>query len=138
MKCPVCNTSMIVVERDKVELDYCVSCRGIWFDAGELELLLDDMTGGSTRAALDVMLSRPLSESEEKALKCPICRKAMQKVDVSKGNSLIVDVCKLNHGAWFDGGEIGRLINLLGIKQTGDVTALDNMLLFVADTFKSK
>jgi len=128
---------MIVVERDKVELDYCTNCRGIWFDAGELELLLDDMSGKSTRAALEIMLNRPLSDCEEKARKCPICRRSMQKVDISKGNNLIVDVCKSGHGTWFDGGEIGRLINLLGITRAGDA-ALDNMLFFVADTFKGK
>jgi len=43
MKCPVCDSLMIVVEHEKIELDYCVNCSGVWFDAEELELLLEAM-----------------------------------------------------------------------------------------------
>ena len=41
MKCPVCKEIMIVVEHDKVEVDHCTNCQGVWFDAGELELFLE-------------------------------------------------------------------------------------------------
>ena len=40
MVCPVCRKAMIVVEYHQIELDYCTSCHGVWFDSGELELLL--------------------------------------------------------------------------------------------------
>ena len=42
MKCPVCKEPMIVLELDEVEIDYCTSCGGIWLDAGELDLLIED------------------------------------------------------------------------------------------------
>ena len=42
MDCPVCKSAMIVLELDEVEIDYCTDCQGIWLDAGELELLLED------------------------------------------------------------------------------------------------
>ena len=41
MICPVCKRDMIVIEYHDVELDYCTSCKGVWFDSGELELLLE-------------------------------------------------------------------------------------------------
>ena len=25
-----------------MEIDYCTGCKGVWLDAGELEMLLDD------------------------------------------------------------------------------------------------
>ena len=43
MKCPACSSLMIVVEHEKIELDYCVKCSGVWFDAEEMELLLEAM-----------------------------------------------------------------------------------------------
>jgi len=43
LKCPVCHEPMIVVEYQSIELDYCSSCHGTWFDKGELELLLRSM-----------------------------------------------------------------------------------------------
>ena len=42
MECMVCQEPMIVLELDDIEIDYCVICAGIWLDAGELELLLED------------------------------------------------------------------------------------------------
>ena len=39
MKCPVCEKTLIVVERDKIELDWCHACGGFWFDADEWRLL---------------------------------------------------------------------------------------------------
>lgn len=41
MICPVCKEPMVVLELDQVEIDHCINCGGIWFDAGELELLLE-------------------------------------------------------------------------------------------------
>jgi Zn-finger nucleic acid-binding protein len=43
MICPTCREVMIVVEQDKIELDHCPQCSGVWFDAGELELMLERM-----------------------------------------------------------------------------------------------
>ena len=43
MYCPDCREEMIVLEVDKVEVDYCLKCRGIWLDEGELEILLDSV-----------------------------------------------------------------------------------------------
>ena len=39
---------MIVVEHEHVELDYSPDCSGVWFDAGEVELLLETMQMEST------------------------------------------------------------------------------------------
>ncbi len=42
MDCPVCKSAMITLELAKVEIDYCTGCKGVWLDAGELEMLLED------------------------------------------------------------------------------------------------
>lgn len=40
MKCPVCkNVTLLMSEKQGVEIDYCPECRGIWLDRGELEKL---------------------------------------------------------------------------------------------------
>ena len=42
MKCPICpDTSLVMADRQGVEIDYCPACRGIWLDRGELDKLLD-------------------------------------------------------------------------------------------------
>ena len=39
MKCPACNETLLMSEKNGVEIDYCPKCRGIWLDRGELEKL---------------------------------------------------------------------------------------------------
>ena len=42
MKCPNCaGATLVMAERQGVEIDYCPQCRGIWLDRGELDKLLD-------------------------------------------------------------------------------------------------
>ena len=51
MKCPHCtDTTLVMAERQGVEIDYCPSCRGIWLDRGELDKLLDKASATSAPA----------------------------------------------------------------------------------------
>ena len=43
MDCPACKGVMVIAEHQRIEVDYCTKCSGVWFDAGELELLLESM-----------------------------------------------------------------------------------------------
>ena len=41
MKCPTCpESTLLMSERQGVEIDYCPSCRGVWLDRGELDKLV--------------------------------------------------------------------------------------------------
>lgn len=41
MKCPNCNETLLMMQRNQIEIDYCPSCRGVWLDKGELDKMLD-------------------------------------------------------------------------------------------------
>lgn len=42
MNCPVCSeTSLVISERQGVEIDYCPKCRGVWLDRGELDKIME-------------------------------------------------------------------------------------------------
>ncbi|MEO6666631.1 MAG: zf-TFIIB domain-containing protein [Nitrospiria bacterium] len=41
MKCPKCGSDMAEIERQGIKVDQCGACGGIYFDRGELELLLE-------------------------------------------------------------------------------------------------
>ena len=50
MKCPVCETvELALAERERVEVDYCPTCRGVWLDRGELDKFIEHYDGGSRR-----------------------------------------------------------------------------------------
>jgi Zn-finger nucleic acid-binding protein len=108
MKCPVCKNAMIVLELNEVEVDYCTSCGGVWLDAGELELLIDDEKGEE-----NLLSSFNIDSShKEKSYKCPICKKKMDKVFVGANKDVLIDKCPVEDGLWFDKGELEDVINL--------------------------
>lgn len=41
MKCPNCEETLIMTERQGVEIDYCPKCRGVWLDKGELDKIIE-------------------------------------------------------------------------------------------------
>lgn len=42
MRCPKCSNEMREIRQDDVYIDVCQRCRGVFLDAGELEMLLYD------------------------------------------------------------------------------------------------
>jgi len=53
---------MVVLELDRVEVDHCLVCGGLWLDAGELELL----AGTPDKATALAILFRDLSDTAGK------------------------------------------------------------------------
>jgi Zn-finger nucleic acid-binding protein len=41
MKCPIDGTTLVMAERQGVEIDYCPECRGVWLDRGELDKIIE-------------------------------------------------------------------------------------------------
>lgn len=40
MKCPNCDETLIMADRQGIEIDYCPKCRGVWLDKGELDKII--------------------------------------------------------------------------------------------------
>lgn len=134
MHCPACKHVMIVVERNRVELDYCTNCRGVWFDSGELELLLQSSGTENRESFIAGMLKAPEAIVDEKKRKCPICRRAMKKVAVSGQSPVHIDACPAGNGLWFDGGEFDVLVKELN-KKTGSQAPVAS---FLSEVFPAK
>ena len=41
MRCPVCDASLSMSERQGIEIDFCPECRGVWLDRGELDKIVE-------------------------------------------------------------------------------------------------
>jgi Zn-finger nucleic acid-binding protein len=107
MDCPVCKNAMITMELSEVEIDYCAGCKGIWLDAGELEMLL----GNSGKSKTLIHSFHKASGTNEKQRKCPICDRKMEKILAGEGQpALLLDRCAKGDGLWFDRGELNNII----------------------------
>ena len=98
MKCPACRVPMYVVEYKEIELDLCPDCGGVWFDRGELELLLP--AGGSVEVSP--------AETDEDQRSCPLCDRTMDKLNIGPSRRVLVDDCP-DCGMWFDRREVEDL-----------------------------
>jgi Zn-finger nucleic acid-binding protein len=128
---------MVVVEYHNIELDYCPACKGVWFDSGELELLLGSHHMEDTEPFLDNILSSPEAITTEKKRRCPICGRKMKRATIVEQPRVIIDMCRRKHGLWFDRGEVSQLISHLAgehrlVKNPGEEVAS-----FLEEVFKA-
>lgn len=119
MLCPVCKESMIVLELNEIEIDFCTGCKGIWLDAGELELMFD--TEDQRQKLIDSLHEDP--DNPEQKYKCPICSRRMVKVHIVDKKEILIDKCKKEHGLWFDKGELKTVIEF-GSKEENKIINL--------------
>ena len=61
MKCPNCEETLVMADRQGIEIDYCPKCRGVWLDKGELDKIIE-------RAATE-QSSQNLKQQDEKRKK---------------------------------------------------------------------
>ena len=135
MICPVCKQDMIVVEYRQIEIDYCQNCSGIWFDEGELELLLNTTSLGDTGLpTLEGLAKEKRSHGERK---CPICGKKMKEVPAGEP-AIHIDVCHRGDGIWFDGGELQQLLKQITPEHPASQKAVQQIAAFLGDTFKGE
>ncbi len=125
---------MVIVEHDEIELDYCTNCKGVWFDSGELELLLEAAGLENYRVFLEKMIDSGEAVTREKKRRCPICTRKMKKTHIGAGNELLIDVCKNADGIWFDGGEVAHLLKLLSGES--EKTEQGRVMNFLGDVFR--
>ncbi len=41
MKCPNCSVTLLISQRQNIEIDFCPECRGVWLDRGELDKIIE-------------------------------------------------------------------------------------------------
>ena len=135
MICPVCKQDALIVEYKNIELDYCPACHGVWFDSGELEMLLEAAGFGGNNRFLDAVVLSPEVNITEKKRRCPVCLHKMKKVHIDDEKKIVTDVCAGGHGMWFDGGEVTSLIKSLAQKAPEKPEYRD-VLGFIGEMFK--
>jgi len=114
MLCPACKTEMFVLEFELIEIDYCPDCRGVWLDSGELELIGERAGAlqGELLAALDRQEGKRARGPEKR--RCPVCRKVLRCTSSRGKNPIVLDRCPVQHGLWFDKGELQAVVAAAG------------------------
>jgi Zn-finger nucleic acid-binding protein len=113
LPCPGCDTEMPGVRIGSTPMHQCPSCAGNWLDTETFTQLctnreergsVANLMGGSSPATIP---AAPLAAVHY--LSCPRCKKTMNRTNFGHRSGVIIDVCK-GHGAWFDSGELRRVL----------------------------
>lgn len=108
MRCPKCRADMEQVNYEGTEIDRCTICNGIWFDAGEIEILRDKQAA----AAIDIGDEKTGKESNViDRYQCPRCSGAMVRVVDPRQTHIWYETCGSCHGSYLDAGELRDLSN---------------------------
>jgi len=106
MRCPKCRADMDQIKLDGAEIDRCSNCHGLWFDAGELEILRN------RKAATAIDIGDPKKGKEQNAIdqyRCPRCGGHMNRLVDPKQTHIWYEECGSCHGSFFDAGEFADL-----------------------------
>ena len=66
MQCPNCNETLVMTDRQGIEVDYCPKCRGVWLDRGELDKIIERSATYTTGAQPNQGPSYPSNKEEYK------------------------------------------------------------------------
>lgn len=113
--CPKCDVPLIGLLMHGVAIDMCHHCRGVWFDSGEIEMMLEAL-GTDLADGLPVLEPAKNPTTKNGKLLCPRCDRkleAYQPVASIWGDSgLEIDRCPKSHGLFFDHSELEAFLSL--------------------------
>ena len=120
--CPKCARPMDPWTSRGLSLDYCFSCKGLWFDAGELREHL---------AKSHARLADPdIQPTGETRFACPRCSGA--RLAQATAWSVTLDVCLRCRGVFLDLGEVDELLGAISRGEYASdpaVAGFDNLAL---------
>jgi len=94
-KCEIIELKQVLIGQNKLELERCPQCKGIWFELGELNLIPGFK--GETHSAVP-------KHAIQKAIQCPKCHVGLYEFCYPNTVTL-VDQCKSCSGLWLDNDE---------------------------------
>lgn len=116
-RCPDCREPMAAVDIGNAQearflIERCDRCLGLFFDAGEIEALLEASVSHSYAVDFARLgrLDAPASPDIVQYRHCPDCGKLMNRVNYGARSGVIVDRCRA-HGVWLQAGELHRLLD---------------------------
>jgi Zn-finger nucleic acid-binding protein len=126
--CPRCRKTLETVPAQWVAIDRCDSCRGEFYDRGEVEgvLKLDDR---GVRWLGENVEPRRAGSGPETPLECPGCRAAMRAFLIPAAETLVIDICPKCRGTWLDGGEPEKLRRAIQRGQVPTIKMPESMLM---------
>jgi Zn-finger nucleic acid-binding protein len=99
--------------KNEIQVDRCTSCRGIWLDRGELELIQETSQRSDASALRGIQVIASAYElARQKArpdIACPKCERTLAPREYAHCSQILIDLCPGCGGVWLDRGELEAL-----------------------------
>jgi Zn-finger nucleic acid-binding protein len=95
-----------------VTVDFCTTCKGIWFDKDELRQSKDQVDADLCWMDFELFKHKDRFAVSAKPLKCPTCDKNMVLIDYDN-TKVQIDYCPECEGLWLERGEFAKIVDTL-------------------------
>lgn len=102
MKCPKCFNEMETVEFEMIDVDRCLSCKGIWFKDLDHEAL-KALKGSEAIDTGDPETGKKFNVIDR--IDCPTCKTRMIRMVDKDQPHIWFEHCTMCSGSFFDAGE---------------------------------
>ncbi len=117
--CPECSTEMQTINalqttisdfKEKIEIEKCPNCEGLFFDNQELQNLVRILKEYPVETVLKIDSAKDNVKSITSTdYTCPICGEKMQKANFESTSGVTFDYC-LGHGVYLNKGELTEIL----------------------------
>jgi len=110
MNCPKCFAEMEITSFKELEIDRCTSCKGLWFQPEELEVLRNETW------MADYILDEGKAKvgkqfNQIRDIRCPQCNAEMEQKSDPDQPHVVYECCPQGHGVFLDAGEFTDLMH---------------------------
>jgi len=121
MQCPQCNQQMKRSLINDITIDECLTCKGMWFDQGELDDVKDEVLPDINWLGVDTWQDQADLLVKGTRRLCPKCRNTTLTRITDQQSEAVIDICAQCKGSWLAAGQFLYLINAMldeAIKKT--------------------
>ncbi len=116
--CPACRGDRKLFSRtvDHLGIMECRICAGLWVENSIFEQLIvrarksELFSPNELQNSFDRLRTAGATQVPHGYLPCPVCGELMLRKNYSHWSGVVIDFCK-NHGLWFDGDKLSRLLH---------------------------
>ncbi len=102
MTCPKCQDELHEMHIEGVDVDFCDSCKGIWFDKDEMAFMAELPSDIPAQDVEDTV--------KPTVYPCPRCENTqLEEMRFVQANDLLIDRCPECRGIWLDKGELPKV-----------------------------
>lgn len=111
--CPACEAPMRATAVGDFSLIACPNCSG-FFVPSEIFEMMQDNSQRVIFANEGVHPKAVEAPDRIRYVRCPVCRKMMNRVNFARISGVIIDSCR-EHGIWFDPGELEKIMEFIAL-----------------------